>query len=89
MKKFGGSMWDTLFLLVKDNDEQFIRNYIERLPCESCSKGFLEYMKKYDLNCSRSECYKKIWTIRCKIDKKYRSMNTEEDLSSYLKYLFD
>ena len=48
MEKHGGKMWDSLFLLVKDNDEKFIKDYIDRLPCDKCSLGFKEYMKKYN-----------------------------------------
>ena len=81
-------MWDILFLLVKDYDEEFIKLFIDRLPCESCSNGFKEYMKKYNLNVEKKECYKLLWKIRSRIDsKKYSSKNTNEHLQDYLAYL--
>jgi len=87
MKTHGGAMWNALFLLVRDYDDNFIKDFVKRLPCETCSRGFLEYMKKYDLNCSKKECYRKLWHIRCKIDRKYWNSDSQDDLDKYLNYL--
>ena len=42
LKTHGGKMWDTLFLLVRDNDNEFILEFIDRLPCDDCKKIFLK-----------------------------------------------
>jgi len=87
MKTFGGIFWDTLFILLRDNDDDFIINFVNRLPCEICKKEFFRISKKYNMNCKKEECYEVLWAIRCKIDKKYRDSKTKEKLNEYLKYL--
>ena len=44
-KKFGGAWWDTLFILIKDDDEDFIMDFIERLPCKICRDNFYHKIK--------------------------------------------
>tara|TARA_R110000868_G_scaffold132225_2_gene342862 strand:+ start:476 stop:772 length:297 start_codon:yes stop_codon:yes gene_type:complete len=86
-KKFGGCFWDTLFILVQDNDEDFILELIMRLPCHSCYKGFLRASKKYDLNCNKEECMRKLWSIRCNIDEKYKDFDNDKKYNEYLVFL--
>lgn len=88
MEKFGGIMWDTLFLLVQDNDEDFILSFVERLPCSNCPINFKKKMRKHSItlnNLSKEETYKKLWHLRCLMNPKYK--NNSEDLNNYLKFL--
>ncbi len=88
VKKFGGSWWDTLFILIKDKDSEFILDFVDRLPCDICRKHFLEESFKYNFNQSKEELYKILWKIRCKIDKKkYGEMMDNNFLQDYLKFL--
>ncbi len=86
-KKFGGSFWDTLFILIDDNDSDFILEFVKRLPCHSCYKGFLRECKKFDLNCDKETCMRKLWSIRCIVDEKYKNYDNEEKFNNYLVYL--
>tara|TARA_E500000318_G_C3428335_1_gene160107 strand:- start:289 stop:579 length:291 start_codon:yes stop_codon:yes gene_type:complete len=88
MEKFGGSMWDTLFLLVKDNDSDFIFDFVNRLPCEKCINNFNKCIRKNNISFheDKNEIYKKLWTMRCKMNEaKYK--DNLLDLNEYLKYL--
>jgi hypothetical protein len=89
MEKFGGAMWDTLFLLVNDNDNDFIYDFINRLPCEKCINNFNKCIRKNKISfdCDKNEIYKKLWTMRCKMNEaKY--IDNDEKLNDYLKYLY-
>jgi|TARA_E500000305_G_C3973047_1_gene212930 hypothetical protein len=89
-KKFGGAWWDTLFILIKDNDKDFIFSFVDRMACHNCRKCFFDKIKdkNLDLNKPRKEVYRTLWNLRCLIDSnKYWDKNTDEDLYNYLKYL--
>jgi len=86
-KKFGGAFWDTLFIFVKDDDDEFILEFIKRLPCHSCYKSFLRESKKYNLCCNKKECRRKLWSLRCIIDKKYKDCDNENNYNDYLMFL--
>tara|TARA_S200002703_G_scaffold68758_1_gene59677 strand:- start:187 stop:480 length:294 start_codon:yes stop_codon:yes gene_type:complete len=88
-KKFGGAFWDTLFIFVKDNDEEFIFNFVNRLPCKLCINNFYHKLKrtKFSFDCSKEEILRKLWTMRCMIDEKYKNDDNEEKFNSYLVYL--
>ena len=32
-KKFGGAWWDTLFILIRDYDKDFIYSFVDRMAC--------------------------------------------------------
>jgi len=89
MEKFGGSMWDTLFLLVNDKDNNdFIFDFVNRLPCEKCINNFNKCIRKNNIsfNNDKNDTYKKLWFLRCEMNvSKYK--NTDEELNNYLKYL--
>jgi len=89
MKTFGGAFWDTLFILVKDNDEDFIFDFVNRLPCKLCINNFFHKLKrtKFSFDCNKEECLRKLWTMRCMIDEKYKDYDNKEMLQEYLKYL--
>lgn len=85
----GGKWWDTLFIFIQDNDEKFILDFVERLPCINCKKHFLEQVPNYNLNQNKNELYKILWQIRCIIDKeKYKDKNDLNALKDYLNYLY-
>ena len=89
-KKFGGAWWDTLFILIRDYDKDFIYSFVDRMACEQCIKNFYFKLeqKNLDLNKPRKETYRTLWNIRCLIDShKYWDKNTDYDLGEYLKYL--
>ena len=86
--KFGGAWWDTLFIFVKDNDKDFIYEFVERIPCDDCKKNFHNHFNNYDFNVNKHEIRKILWEIRCKIHVvKYGEKNNDEDLNKYLEYL--
>tara|TARA_Y100000004_G_C8666135_1_gene307292 strand:- start:269 stop:550 length:282 start_codon:yes stop_codon:yes gene_type:complete len=89
MEKFGGSMWDTLFLMITENDNSdFIFDFVNRLPCEKCINNFNKCIKRNNIsfNGDKNDTYKKLWLLRCKMNEsKYK--NTEENLNNYLKFL--
>lgn len=88
IKKFGGNMWDTLFILIKDNDGEFILEFVNRIPCEECKYHFLQKIKGINLqNLDKEKLYIVLWKIRTRIDPKYQNKNTMTDLKEYLKYL--
>ena len=89
LKTHGGKIWDTLFLLVRDNDNEFILKFVDRLPCDDCKKNFLKKIKRKNINfnVSKNECYRLLWDIRCNIHVKYFDKNNDEELEKYLKYL--
>ncbi len=88
-KKFGGAWWDTLFILVKDNDEDFILSFVERLPCEICRHNFYHKIcvKKISFKCKKEDIWRHLWSMRCMMDPKYKDKNNEENLKDYLKFL--
>lgn len=88
MPSQGGKLWDSLFILVKDNDKDFIIDYINRLPCDFCIKDTHEKLNKLNLdfdNKSINETRRLLWTLRCNLIKKYN--DTDEDFNNYLDYL--
>ncbi len=89
MKKFGGAFWDTLFILLKDNDEDFILDFVNRLPCRMCKNSFYRKLKrtKFTFDCDKQEALRKLWTMRCMIDDKYKNDDNDEKFVEYLKYL--
>ena len=88
IKKFGGNMWDILFILLKDNDGDFILEFVNRIPCEECKIHFLNKIKNINLqNLDREKLYIVLWKIRTRIDPKYGDKNTMKDLKNYLSYL--
>ena len=88
IKKFGGIMWDTLFILIKDNDAEFILEFVNRIPCEECKFHFFKKIKAINLqNLDKEKLYIVLWKIRTRIDPKYQNKNTMTDLKEYLKYL--
>jgi len=89
-KKFGGCFWDTLNIFVKDNDSDFILDYVNRLPCDDCKRRFFKSLKynKYDFSKMKSnEIRKTLWRIRCNQDPKYKDKDTTEDFNNYMKFL--
>ncbi len=88
-KKFGGAWWDTLFILIKDDDEDFIMDFIERLPCKICRDNFYHKIKVKRINfkCKKEEIWVRLWSLRCMMDEKYKNKNNEEYLKDYLKFL--
>ena len=89
MVQFGGSMWDTLFILVRDYDDTFINDFGNRIPCETCKNDFLSKVKRVKFNeLKKDQIYICLWKIRCKIDcKKYGDKNNLTELKNYLKFL--
>ena len=88
ISKFGGSMWDTLFILVQDKDGDFILDFINRLPCEKCKKDFLKKIDIINLqNLDKEQLYIVLWKIRTRIDPKYATKKNINDLKDYLRYL--
>jgi len=89
MKKFGGAFWDTLFILLKDNDEDFILDFVNRLPCRICINSFNRKLKrtKFRFDCDKQEALRKLWTMRCMIDDKYKNDDNDDKFVEYLKYL--
>jgi len=90
MNKFGGAMWDTLFLLVQDHDNEFILNFVERLPCNTCAINFYKVLRKKNISLndlSKEETYKKLWKLRCLMNPKYKDKDNSEELNNYLKFL--
>jgi len=88
--KFGGCFWDTLNIFVGDNDNKFILDFINRLPCDDCKRRFLKSLKynKYDFsNKNKNEIRRTLWSIRCDQDPKYKDKDTTEDFNSYMKFL--
>tara|TARA_R100000773_G_C4209922_1_gene109759 strand:- start:345 stop:680 length:336 start_codon:yes stop_codon:yes gene_type:complete len=84
MKEFGGSFWDTLFLFVKDNDKDFIYNFVSRLPCQTCADDMIKKLDNYNLdNKSKKEIIEILWICRQEIHDKYKDKPLEE----YLSYL--
>ena len=73
--------------MFQDDDDDFILEFAKRLPCHSCYKGFLRESKKYNLKCNKEECWRKLWTIRCNIDEKYKNYDNEDRFNNYLVYL--
>lgn len=88
--KFGGAWWDTLFLFVRDNDDKFIRDFVDRIPCPVCVEFFYKKIEvlNMDFTGDKWDTRRKLWTIRCYIDaKKYRDKDNEEDYNKYLEFL--
>ena len=84
MKKFGGAFWDTLFLFIKDNDKDFIYNYISRLPCKTCADDMKKRLDDFNLdNKSKKEIIEFLWSCRQDLHDKYK----EKTLEEYLSYL--
>ena len=84
MTEFGGAFWDTLFLFVKDNDKDFIYNYISRLPCQTCADDMIKKLDNYNLyDKSKKEIIEILWICRQQIHDKYKDKSLEE----YLSYL--
>ena len=85
MYKNGGKIWDTLFILLKDNDSDFVLDIIDRLPCEKCKKNALNKISDYNLeNKTKEELYEILWKFRGDIHPKYK----DKPLKEYLDYLF-
>lgn len=88
MLDHGGKFWDTLFILVKENDKEFIINYINRLPCKTCINDSILKIDRLNLdfvNKSVNETRRLLWTLRCNLIKRYK--DTDEDFNNYLEYL--
>jgi len=87
MKNHGGKLWDALFLIIKDNDKDFIIDYIKRIPCEYCIKDTLNKIEKYyDFNNkSVEEIRRLLWSLRCRLISKYK--DTDEDYNNFIDYL--
>ena len=87
--RFGGAWWDTLFILIKDNDQEFILDFVDRMPCDYCRQHFLKEAFNYNFNQKKEELYKILWKIRCNIDKeKYGEKKEEKYLKEYLRFLY-
>tara|TARA_R110000823_G_scaffold161009_2_gene292544 strand:+ start:1172 stop:1447 length:276 start_codon:yes stop_codon:yes gene_type:complete len=85
IRTHGGAMWDTLFILLKDNDKDFIVNFIQRLPCKDCIDKTMDELNKHNLdNKSKEELYKILWDLRSDLHNKYK----DKTLDHYLNYLF-
>ena len=87
MKNHGGSMWDTLFIMVKDNDEDFIMEFIKRTPCIMCMNHALKKIEKhYDFKeKSIDETRRLLWSLRCSLIGKYK--DDDESFNRYIDYL--
>ena len=85
--KFGGAWWDTLNILVQDEDQDFILEFVNRLPCNQCKRKFNRLLNKYNFNVKKIDILKQLWEIRCIMDPKYVDKNTDEYFNSYLKFL--
>ena len=84
MQIHGGKIWDTLFILVKDNDKQFIYDFCNKIPCQTCKNDFIIILNRMDLdNKSRDELLNILWECRCEIHSKYK----KKTLTGYLEYL--
>ena len=84
MKDHGGKLWDSLFILIKDNDKQFIYDFCSRIPCKTCRDDFIIMLNRKDLdNKSREELIKILWECRGQIHDKYK----KKSLQDYLIYL--
>ena len=56
--RFGGAWWDTLFMFIKDNDQEFILDFVDRMPCDYCRQHFLKEAFNYNFNQKKEELYK-------------------------------
>lgn len=84
MYKHGGKFWDTLFILIDDNDKNFIYDFANRIPCNDCKYDFIRILKEKDLdNKSRDQLIKILWDCRGELHGKYK----EKSLQSYMDYL--
>ena len=84
MKKFGGAFWDTLFLFIKDNDNEFIYDFVSRLPCKNCAADMINRLDNFNLNNkSKKEIIEFLWNCRQELHDKYK----EKTLEEYLNYL--
>lgn len=84
MHTHGGKLWDSLFILIKDNDKQFIYDFCSRIPCETCKNDFIIKLNNKDLeNKTREELLQILWQCRGDIHDKYR----KKSLLEYLQYL--
>jgi hypothetical protein len=87
-EKFGGAWWDTLFIFVKDNDKDFIYQFVDRIPCDDCREKFFTHFDNYDFNVDKNQIRKILWEIRTKIHtSKYEEKNDDKHLNEYLEFL--
>ena len=84
MVEFGGAFWDTLFLFIKDNDKEFIYEFVSRLPCKTCADDMIKRLDDFNLdNKSKKEIIEFLWSCRQELHDKYKDKSLEE----YLSYL--
>lgn len=84
MQAHGGKLWDSLFILVKDNDKDFIYDFCNRIPCQTCKSDFINMLNNRDFNNkTRDQLINILWECRCQIHSKYK----KKSLAEYLDYL--
>ena len=88
METHGGKIWDALFLLIKDDDEDFILNIINRMPCEFCVRHTNNCIKDNNINFkgNKEDIFKSLWTLRCLLHP-HKYINNDVELKKYLNYL--
>ena len=91
--KFGGAMWDVMTILMNGDDEEFIVDFVKRMPCKYCIEPF--FNKKKELNIEFNKDVetnrRNLWKIRCplNINNHYETKwkDTDEEYEKYLKFL--
>ena len=90
--KFGGAMWDVMTLLMDGDDEEFIVDFVNRMPCKYCIGPF--FKKKKELNIEFNKDVetnrRNLWKIRCPlniVNYETKWKDTDEDYEKYLKFL--
>lgn len=92
-EKFGGSMWDIMTILMTGDDEKFIEDFVNRMPCKFCIKPFFDKKKELNIEFNKDieTNRRNLWKIRCplNINSNYETKwkDTDEDYNKYLKFL--